>query len=92
MRVTNKSMTAALPDGAMIVAAGRPLLCMPGKPYRWTNDGRAPPERLHRADGLLTPPSTLMICRPPQADIRTDLRHLRTEQGACRTIQSIWPA
>src|SRR5712672_929953 len=52
---------AALPDGAMVVAAGSAFtLLYAGQAHRWTNEGYAPPERLHHADGLLTPPSTLM--------------------------------
>jgi len=51
---------AALPDGAMVVAAGSAFTLHTGQAHRWTNEGYAAPERLHRADGLLTPPSTLM--------------------------------
>jgi len=51
---------AALPDGAMVVAAGSAFTLYSGQAHRWTNEGYAPPERLHHADGLLTPPSTLM--------------------------------
>jgi hypothetical protein len=52
---------AELPDGAMVAAAGAAFMLRSGLAYRWTNDGYAPPERLHHADGLLTPPSTLMV-------------------------------
>jgi hypothetical protein len=51
---------AALHDGAMVVAEGSAFTLHSGRAYRWTNEGYAPPERLHYADGLLTPPSTLM--------------------------------
>jgi hypothetical protein len=51
---------AALPDGAMVVAAGSAFTLHSGQAHRWTNEGYAPPERLHHAEGLLTPPSTLM--------------------------------
>jgi hypothetical protein len=51
---------AALPDGAMVVDAGSAFTLHSGQAHRWTNEGYAPPERLHHADGLLTPPSTLM--------------------------------
>lgn len=51
---------AALPDGAMVVASGAPYTLLAGKAHRWTDEGYAPAERLDRADGLLTPPSTLM--------------------------------
>jgi hypothetical protein len=49
-----------LPDGAMIVAAGSAFTLHSGRAHRWTNEGYAAPEWLRRADGLLTPPSTLM--------------------------------
>jgi hypothetical protein len=51
---------AELPDGAMVVAAGSAFTLHSGRAYRWTNDGYVSPERLRDADGLLTPPSTLM--------------------------------
>jgi hypothetical protein len=51
---------AELPDGAMVAAVGVAFMLCSGLAYRWTNDGYTPPERLHHADGLLTPPSTLM--------------------------------
>jgi hypothetical protein len=51
---------AALPDGAMVVAAGSAFTLRSGQAHRWTIEGYARPERLQRADGLLTPPSTLM--------------------------------
>jgi hypothetical protein len=51
---------AELPDGAMVVAAGSAFTLHSGRAYRWTNDGYVSEERLRHADGLLTPPSTLM--------------------------------
>jgi hypothetical protein len=50
----------ALPDGAVVVAAGSAFTLSSGLAYRWTSEGYDPPVPLHRADGLLTPPSTLM--------------------------------
>jgi len=50
----------ALPDGAMVVASGSAFTLYSGQAHRWTNEGYGPPERFHHADGLLTPPSTLM--------------------------------
>ena len=50
----------ALPDGAVVVAAGSAFTLSSGLPHRWTNEGYDPPVLLHRADGLLTPPSPLM--------------------------------
>src|SRR5262245_61140666 len=55
-----RGATAALPDGTMVVAAGSAFTLHAGQAHRWTNEGYAAPERLHRAEGLLTPPSTLM--------------------------------
>jgi hypothetical protein len=51
---------AALPDGAMIVVGGSAFALRSGRTHRWTNEGYAPSEKLRHADGLLTPPSTLM--------------------------------
>src|SRR6267154_4387686 len=47
----------ALPDGAVVVAAGSAFTLSSGLAHRWTNEGYDPPVPLHRADGLLTPPS-----------------------------------
>ena len=52
-----------LPDGAVVVAAGSAFTLHSGRAYRWTEQGYAAPEPLHRANGLLTPPSTLMTLR-----------------------------
>jgi hypothetical protein len=51
---------AALHDGVMVVAAGSAFTLCSGLAYRWTSKEYSPPERLYHADGLLTPPSTLM--------------------------------
>jgi hypothetical protein len=45
----------------MVVAAGSAFTIHSGQAHRWTNEGYAAPERLCHADGLLTPPSTLMV-------------------------------
>jgi hypothetical protein len=50
----------ALPDGAMVVIAGSAFTIRSGKAYRWMTEGYAQPERAEHADGLLTPPSTLL--------------------------------
>jgi hypothetical protein len=50
---------AALPDGAVIVAARSAFTLRAGLAHRWTNDGYDLPEAFPHADGLLTPPSTL---------------------------------
>jgi hypothetical protein len=54
---------AELPDGAMVAADGSAVTLRAGRAHRWTNEGYAPPEQLRHADGLLTPPSTLMVLR-----------------------------
>jgi hypothetical protein len=54
---------AELPDGAMVAADGSAFTLRAGRAHRWTNEGYAPPEQLRHADGLLTPPSTLMVLR-----------------------------
>jgi hypothetical protein len=51
---------SALHDGAMVVAAGSAFTLCSGQAHLWTNEGYSPPEQLDHADGLLTPPSTLM--------------------------------
>jgi hypothetical protein len=51
---------AVLPDGAMVSVAGSAFTIHAGKAHRWMIEGYAPAERLEHADGLLTPPSTLM--------------------------------
>jgi len=48
-----------LPSGTMIVVEGSAFTLHAGLAWRWTETGYAAPERLPRADGLLTPPSTL---------------------------------
>ena len=51
---------SVLPDGAVVVVAGSAFTLSSGLAHRWTNEGYNPPVSLHRADGLLTPPSTLI--------------------------------
>ena len=50
---------AELPDGAAIVLSGEAYVMADGLAFRWTEAGYQPPRRLARADGLLTPPSSL---------------------------------
>ena len=70
---------AALPDGTMVVAAGAAYMLRAGKAHRWTNDGYAPPQSLDHADGLLTPPSTVLALgagyRPALHPTIDTLRH-----------------
>jgi hypothetical protein len=49
----------ALPDGAVVAIAGEAFTLASGLAFRWTENGYAPPEEIEKADGLLTPPSTI---------------------------------
>jgi hypothetical protein len=49
-----------LPDGTVVAAAGSAFTLSSGLAYRWTNEGYDQPTQIDHADGLLTPPSTLM--------------------------------
>jgi hypothetical protein len=51
---------AELPDGIVVAAAGSAFTLNSGRAFRWTSEGYDQPSELPRADGLLTPPSTLM--------------------------------
>ena len=69
---------AALPDGATVVSSGDAYVLSQGRAYRWQESGYAAPCELRRADGLLTPPSTVAALRagyvcalhPALSDIR----------------------
>lgn len=50
----------ALPDGAVVVLGTEAFTLRAGLAYRWTEKGYAQPRHLERADGLLTPPSTVL--------------------------------
>ena len=54
---------ADLPDGAMVVSSGHAYLVARGQAFRWCESGYAAPLLLPRADGLLTPPSTVATLR-----------------------------
>ena len=58
-----------LPDGAMIAAESRAFLILSGRPLLWSPAGYRRAD-LPKADGLLTPPSTLAVLR---AGYRPDL-------------------
>jgi hypothetical protein len=49
----------ALPDGSAIVIDGDAFVVARGLAFRWTENGYAPPHKIQKVDGLLTPPSTL---------------------------------
>lgn len=52
-----------LPDGAFVVSAGEAFAVVGGLAFRWTASGYLDSMELSRADGLLTPPSTLQVLR-----------------------------
>lgn len=52
-----------LPDGAVIAAGGEAYTLAHGRAFRWTEHGYGPAQEIPRADGLLTPPSTLLAMR-----------------------------
>lgn len=49
----------ALPDGAMVAAAGEAMLVTGGRLLAWSPGGYRPWRGMVRAEGLLTPPSTV---------------------------------
>ena len=59
-----------LPDGAVIAAAGEAYTIARGRAFRWSEQGYQAERQIPDADGLLTPPSTLLAIRagyqPPQ--------------------------
>ncbi|WP_313664562.1 hypothetical protein [Shinella sp.] len=54
---------AALPDGAVVAVGANAYTMRRGRAHRWTVEGYAPPRGLDHADGLMTPPSTVMALR-----------------------------
>jgi hypothetical protein len=52
-----------LPEGAVIAAAGRAYTMARGPAFRWSAQGYEATPEIPRADGLLTPPSTLLAIR-----------------------------
>jgi hypothetical protein len=53
----------ALPDGTVVALDGQAYTLSKGLAYRWTESGYAAPVQLEQADGLLTPPSTVLAIR-----------------------------
>jgi hypothetical protein len=51
---------ASLPDGAVVSLADTAFTIAKGKAFRWTENSYDPPRIILHADGLLTPPSSLM--------------------------------
>jgi hypothetical protein len=52
-----------LPDGAVIAAAGEAYTIARGRAFRWSQQGYEAVSGIPRADGLLTPSSTLLALR-----------------------------
>ena len=54
---------ADLPDGAVVARDQSAFTIVAGQAYRWTESGYDLAQHLSKADGLLTPPSTLSAMR-----------------------------
>ena len=52
-----------LPSGTVVVVSGAAYTIAAGRAFRWTECGYEPPQAIHDADSLLTPPSTFMALR-----------------------------
>jgi hypothetical protein len=50
-----------LPDDAVVVEASAAYTIAGGRAFRWTERGYEAPRRIHHADGLLTPRSTVKV-------------------------------
>ena len=54
---------AELPDGTVIAAVGEAYTIVQGRAFRWSEQGYQVEPQIPLADGLLTPPSTLLAIR-----------------------------
>jgi len=54
---------AELPDGTVIAALGEAYTIVQGRSFRWSEQGYQLERQIPLADGLLTPPSTLLAIR-----------------------------
>jgi hypothetical protein len=52
-----------LPDGTVIAAVGKAYTIVQGRAFRWSEQGYQAERQIPHADGLLTPPSTLLAIR-----------------------------
>jgi hypothetical protein len=52
-----------LPDGTVIAAVGKAYTIVQGRAFRWSEQGYQGEQQIPHADGLLTPPSTLLAIR-----------------------------
>ncbi len=60
---TGPESISGLPDGAVVAISGAAYTIAAGQAFRWTENGYDPARRIHHADGLLTPPSTVLALR-----------------------------
>jgi hypothetical protein len=58
-----------LPDGVVVVLDGAAYTISAMQAFRWTENGYEPPRQIARADGVLTPPSTLNALRAGYAPV-----------------------
>jgi hypothetical protein len=52
-----------LPDDTVIAAVGKAYTIVQGRAFRWSKQGYQEERQIPLADGLLTPPSTLLAVR-----------------------------
>jgi hypothetical protein len=65
---------AELPDGTVIVVVGEAYTIVRGRAFRWSERGYQVERQIPLADGLLTPPSTLLAIRRKPRRSRANLR------------------
>jgi hypothetical protein len=71
-----------LPDGAVFAAAGAAFTLARGRAFRWTERGYEAEPEIPRADGMLTPPSTLLALRAGyRPALHADLERADLERG-----------
>jgi hypothetical protein len=76
-----------LPDGAVIAVAGEAYTLAQGRAFRWSAQGYEAAREIPRADGLLTPPSTLLAIRAGYRPVlHPDLEALKPEHPHARPI------
>ena len=74
-----------LPDGAVIVAAGEAYTIAHGRAFLWSEQGYQAARQIRRADGLLTPPSTLLAGLAPGLCYIPILKKIPiSDLGCCR--------
>ena len=61
---------AELPDGTIVCRADEAFTMVKGKAFRWTDTGYDPPQTILHADGLITPPSSVMALQAGYRAVR----------------------